>query len=137
TEGAATRSHRLQDSRTGLHGNIVEASVAQILVEELLLRIAGFGLELLHFGIDVAVADENVRPAIIVGIEKATAPTKVLGVTAKPSLKGGILEIGASNIVIERGSVAGEIGLDDVEIPVEIIVRGGDAHPGLRLAVGA
>ena len=42
-----------------------------------------------------------------------------------------------AEIVVERRRVAGEVGLDDIEIAVEIVVGGGDAHAGLRLAIGA
>ena len=39
--------------------------------------------------------------------------------------------------MIERGRVAREICLHEIEVAVEIVVGGGDSHAGLRLAVGA
>src|ERR1700683_2799199 len=39
--------------------------------------------------------------------------------------------------MIKRRRVAGEVGFHDVEIAVEIVVRGRNAHAGLRLAIGA
>src|SRR5260221_1971177 len=48
------------------------------LVEELALRVARFRLELLDFGIHVAVADENVGPAVVVHVKKTAAPAKIL-----------------------------------------------------------
>src|SRR6266481_711935 len=56
-EGAAARGDGDGDARAGVIGNVAKVSVAQILVEELALRVAGLGFELLDFGIDVAVAD--------------------------------------------------------------------------------
>ena len=50
--------------------------------------------------------------------------------------EGRIFEIGAALVVIERRRVSGEIRFDDVEIAVQIVVGGGDAHARLRLAVG-
>ena len=42
----------------------------------------------------------------------------------------------APMIVIERRRVAGEICFHDVEIAVEIVIGGGNAHARLRLAIG-
>ena len=58
-------------------------------------------------------------------------------VLAEAALKCGVLEISPAEIAIERRGVAGKIGLDEIEIAVEIVIGGGDSHPGLRLAVGA
>jgi len=136
-EGAAARGHGRGDAGAGVVGNVIEAAVAEIFVEQLALRIAGFGLELLDFGIDVAVADENVGPAVVVHVKKTAAPAEILRVLAEAGLIGGVLEIGAAEIVVERRGVAGKIGFDEIEIAVEIVIGGGDAHAGLGLAVGA
>src|SRR6185369_14377329 len=77
-KGAATRSDRRHDPRSGLWGNVVETAIAQVLVDELLLRVARFRLELFDFGIHVAIANQDVRPAIVVGIEKSAAPAQEL-----------------------------------------------------------
>src|SRR6266566_9546884 len=45
-EGGAARSNGNGDAGAGLAGNIGEAAVAEIFVEQLLLRVAGFGFEL-------------------------------------------------------------------------------------------
>src|SRR3989441_4273970 len=135
-EGAAARGDGNGDAGAGLGGDVGETAVAEIFVEQLLLRVAGFGFELLDFGIDVAVANENVGPAVVVHVEKAAAPAEILRVSAESSGESGVLEIGATEIAIERGRVAGEIRLDDVEIAVEVVIGGGDAHAGLGLAVG-
>src|SRR5216684_6417043 len=136
-EGAAARGHGHGDAGAGVVRNVGEAAVAEIFIEQLALRVAGFGLELLDFRVDVAVANENVGPAVVVEIEKAAAPAEILGVFAEAGLVGGIFEIGATEIAVERRSVAGEIGFDEIEIAIEIVIGGRDAHAGLGLAVGA
>src|SRR6266849_10913793 len=136
-EGAPARGDRRGDARPGVVGNIIEAPVAQILVKQLALRVAGFGLELLDFRIDVAVANENVGPAVVVHVEKPAAPAEILGVLPEAALVSGVLEIGAAEIVVKRGCVAGKICFDEIEIAVEIVIGGGDAHARLRLAIGA
>src|ERR1700727_1126658 len=106
----------------------------QIVVKQLALGIARFRLELLDFRIDVAVTNENVGPAVIVEIEEAATPAQILRVRAQPCSKGVVFETSSSQIVIERWSVAGEVGLDQVEVAVKIKVSGGDAHARRRLA---
>ena len=137
TEGAAARSGRGHDGGTRLLRDVIETAVAQILVQQFLLRVAGFGLELFDFGIHVAVANQNVGPAVIVGVEKSAAPAEELRVTSKAALKGGVFEHATADVVIERGGVAGKIRFYDVEISIEIVVGRGNAHAGLRFAVCA
>ena len=85
----------------------------------------------------MAVANQDVSPAVIVEVEKAAAPAKILRVLAKTALKRGVFEACPAEIAVERWSVASKIGFDEVEIAIEIIIGCGDAHAGLRLAVGA
>ena len=79
-EGAAAACGRIGDSRTNLERNIREVAVAEVAIEQLALTVSGFGFQLLDFGIDVAVADQNVGPAVVVVIEEAAAPAQKLGV---------------------------------------------------------
>src|SRR5437879_1113003 len=61
-------------------------AVAQSAVEDLALAVAGCRGRLGHLRVDVAVADENVGPAIVVEIEKADAPSQEAGVLAETGL---------------------------------------------------
>src|SRR5205807_2656945 len=81
--------------------------------------------------------DEDIRPTVVVHIKKTAAPAEVLRVLAEAALISGVLEIRAAKIVVERRRVAGEIRFDQIEIAVEIVIGGGNAHAGLWLAVGA
>ena len=101
-ESTAPRRHRRGDTRPGVEGNVVKAPVAQILVEQLALRVACFRFELLDFGIYMAVANQDVGPAVVVEVEKATAPAKILRVLAEAALKCGVLEISPAEIAIEK-----------------------------------
>src|SRR5207248_6966788 len=114
-----------------------EAAVAQVPVQQLALRITGFSFELLDLGIDMAVADQDVRPAVVIHVEESAAPAKILRVRSKAGGKGGVLETGIAEIAIERGRVAREIALHDVEIAVHVVIGRRDSHACLRLAVGA
>src|SRR5271157_1045947 len=136
-EGRAARRSRLGDARPRLQGNVGETAVVQILVQQFALGVSGFTFDLLDFGIDVAVADQNVGPAVVLHVEKTAAPAQKLGVRAQTRREGDVFETGPALVVIERRRVAGKVGFDDVKIAVEVIVGGGNAHAGLRLAIGA
>ena len=110
-------------------------AIVQVAVEQFALGIASLGFQLFDFGIDVAVADQDVGPAIVIEVEKAATPAQKLRVCAQSRGKGGVLKGAATEVVVERGRIAGEVCLDQVEIAIEIIVGGGDAHAGLWLAI--
>ena len=56
---------------------------------------------------------------------------------AESSGESRVFEISCAHIVIERGRVAGKIRFDDIEVAVEIKIRGGDSHACLWLAIWA
>src|SRR5438552_4127718 len=87
------------DARTSLQRNVLETPVAQIAIEQFALRISRLRLQLLDFGINVAIAKQNVGPTIVIHVEKSAAPAQVLRVGAKTRRKRGILKISASEIV--------------------------------------
>src|SRR5439155_19179090 len=134
-EGTSAGSNGLRDARSRLHRDIFEAAVSQVSIEQLALRISGFGFELLDFWIYMPVTDQDVWPAIVVHIKKSAAPAKVLRVRAEAGSKSCIFKIRAAEIVIKRRRVAREIGFDDIEIAIHVVVGGRDSHPGLRLAI--
>src|SRR5437762_8764657 len=136
SESAATGSDRLGDARSALHRDIFEAAVSQVSIEQLALRISGFGFELLDFWIYMPVTDQDVWPAIVVHIKKSAAPAKVLRVRAEAGGKSWIFKIRAAEVVIKRRRVAREISFNDIEIAVHIVVSRGDFHARLRLAIG-
>src|SRR6202162_2768339 len=112
-------------------------SVPQIAVEQFTLGITRFGFQLFDLGINVAVADQNIGPAIVVEIEEPATPSQKLRVRAQPRGERGILEVARALIVVERRGVAGEIGLDQIEVSIQIVIRRGNPHAGLRLSVRA
>ena len=83
------------------------------------------------------VANQNVRPAVIIHIEKTAAPSEILRVLAEPALKRGVLKVRPAKIVVQGGRVAREIRLHQIEIAIEIVIGSGNAHARLRLPVGA
>src|SRR5947199_10608939 len=136
SESAATGSDRLGDARSALHRDIFEAAVSQVSLEQLALRISGFGFELLDFWIYMPVTDQDVWPAIVVHIKKSAAPAKVLRVRAEAGGKSCIFKIRAAEVVIKRRRVAREISFNDIEIAVHLVCRLLLEKTNLRLAIG-
>src|SRR5215471_16205361 len=84
----------------------------------------------------MAVADQDVGPAVVVHVEKPASPPEILGMESQTGGESCVLEVGSALIVIERRRISCEICFYDVEVAIEIVVGCRDAHAGLRLAVG-
>ena len=123
-----------RDRRPGFRGHVLEAPVAQVPVEELRLPIGDVQLSTGQLRVDVAVGDEDIRPAVVVEVEEIDAEAEVLAVDAEPRLDARVDEAGAV-VAVQRGHLFGEVGPDDVEPAVGIVVADPDAHPGERHAV--
>src|SRR6185312_8202092 len=125
------------DSASGALGNIFETPVAHVAIENLALRVSRLGFQLLDLRINVPVTQQDVGPAVVIHIEETAAPAQVLGVQAESRGKSCVFEIRIPTVTVKRRSIAGEIGFDDVEVSVEVVVGGRNAHPGLWFSVRA
>ena len=85
--------------------------------------------------IDVAVSDENVRPTVVVIIEKASAPAQVFQVEAKFGVERPEAERPVALIAVEVRYVVFEVGLENIEPPIGVVVPGGYTHSGLLAPV--
>src|SRR5579872_1029912 len=81
-EGAASRGAGRGNSGASIQRDIFEMPVALIAIQQLSLGVAGFGAQLFDLGINMAIANQDVRPAVIIEVEKTTAPSKILRVHA-------------------------------------------------------
>ena len=115
--------------------DVLEPSVPQIAIHDLPLLVAGLGLETLDLRVDVAVDEEQVEPAVLVEIEEPDAPPEPPRVQADAARKRPVLAQPLPVVGVQRRRVAGEIGLEDVDGPVAIVITDRDAHAGLRFAV--
>ena len=116
-------------------GHVHEPAGAEIAVDDLALRIGRFRLQLVHLGIDVAVGEEDVEPAVVVEVDEPGAPAEPPRVEAEAAGERPVLAEAVPEVGVQRRRVAGEVGLDDVEGAVAIVVADADAHARLRLAV--
>src|SRR4029079_12770773 len=112
-----------------------ELRLPAVWLDDLPLLVAGFGLELPHFGVDVAVDEEEIEPSVVIEIDERGAPAEPARVHADARGKRAVVAQAAAAVLVERRRVAGEVRLEDVHRAVAIVVADGDAHARLRLAV--
>ena len=83
----------------------------------------------------MAVRDEQVFPSVIVEVQKGRPPFHILGVHRKTGRTCDVFEVAIPKVSIKRIRVAGEIGLEDVQISVAVVVGRRGAHARLLAAV--
>ena len=101
-DGEAARRFRHGDARAGGCGNVSERAVAIVVIENARLLVIAAEMLHVHFGIDVAVDEEQIGPAVVVKIEEHGAPAEILRVQAEAGGKGDIVEGAVAVAAIER-----------------------------------
>src|SRR5439155_18327408 len=86
-------------------------------------------------GIDMPVGQKDVQPTVVLNVHKAASPAQVARVLAQTGRQCGVDEIPISGARVKAGGVVREVGFEDVEPAVGVVVAGGSAHAGLFLAV--
>src|SRR5262249_38568228 len=118
-------------------GDVFKTPVAQVAVEHFALAVTNLPLQLIHLRIDVAVDQKNVQPAVILQIEETASPTEPTCVNANPRVEGHVIETVLAEIAVERGCVVREVGLENVEQPISVVIARGHAHSCLYSAIEA
>ena len=134
-DGQAAADPRDLQARAGAIRHVAEPRAQ---VEQQLVLLAE-GLAQLRVLVDVredvAVGEEQIEPAVEVGVEERRAPSHADERRAgEPALHARVLELPAVEIVIERVPIVGERREDEIHAPVAVVVAGVDAHAGLRAA---
>src|SRR5262249_14106549 len=115
--------------------NIQERSVADVPEELLLLSITAIRFQSVDGGIDVAINDQDVFPAVVIEIDEADAPTEKSCVDTQSRAVAHISEKALPVVLVKRRYVIGKVGLDDVKKSVVIEVGCGGAHASLLLSI--
>jgi hypothetical protein len=87
----------------------------------------------------VTIHLHNVGPAVVVEVDEPAAPRHIAVIDADSGrVERQLAEGPVAVVVVEIAGVVGEVGLEDIEPPVAIVV--GDTQtpmPGLLVAVGS
>ena len=115
--------------------DVLESSIAEILEEKFGLEIMQIGAHLIDLGIDMAIDDEDVLPAVVVEVDKGIAPADISARAAADA--GRADDIGKVHVAVV--AVKGRIFViemrdEDRHAPCVQIVAHGHAHVGLACA---
>src|SRR3981081_1340568 len=108
---------------TSVAGDIFELPVVLVPVKYFALPECAVEAVRIYLRINVTVGHEQVRPAVVVDVDKECAPTEKLGVGTEPRDIRYVGEGPVPVVVIERGSGVGKVGSDDVQPTVAVIVH--------------
>src|SRR4030088_3118700 len=90
-----------------------------------------------HLRIDVTIRNENVRPPVVVVVEKLRAKTEIwIADSTNPGRTGQVGELAIVIVVIEVVGIVGKIGLHNVGPAVAIVIGRVNAHASLFAPVG-
>src|SRR5258708_440214 len=74
----SARRRRRGDARSRRRRNIAESSIAVVVIKNAGLLIAATQMLAVHFGINMAVHQDEIGPAIVVKVEKHGSPAQIL-----------------------------------------------------------
>jgi len=137
TERASAAAVSSGDARTGDFDQLFERLIAEI-TENGAWGFVGILRKLtFNFRVNVPRNHEEIGITVVVEVEHAGAPANVAGLHGDASLTGDIIEIGLSVVVVENARVVGEMGFEEVQVAVEVIITDADAHASLLVAIVA
>ena len=101
-------------------------------VKQVPLPVAQAGGQLFELGVEVAIGDEDVEPAVVVAVEEGGAEAEERPHDAvEPGAGGGVGEEPAAVVAVEGVDVLREIGHEEVEVAVVVVVAAVHTHAGL------
>src|SRR5439155_14848094 len=89
----------------------------------------------LHCRIHAAGHNEHVRQTVVVQIDDARSPADESRLYADASANGEIIEVAFAIVAVQDVGVGGEMGFENIQVAVEIVVTNGDTHARLLHAV--
>src|ERR1035441_3598456 len=95
--------------------HVLKLAVAQVAIEILALCVGGVNLCSVYLGINMAVGNQNVEPAIVIDVHEAHTPAHQSGIDSKPGLVCPIIEGAVPEILIQGVGITCEVGLGNVQ----------------------
>src|SRR5579871_5013353 len=80
---------------------------------------------------------QNIGPAIIVEVKESTTPTQQSRMGCQPCRLGIVLKQALAMIAIKIWKIVGEVGLENIQQPVAVVVPSGSAHSRLVSTITA
>src|SRR5215468_1174105 len=83
----------------------------------------------------MAVRQNQIGPAIIVIVKEHDTPAQKLGIGSNSRSVGHVRKRAIPVIVIESRRVIGKVGLEDVQLPIPVVIRNRCAHASLLTSI--
>src|SRR5215471_1147935 len=88
-----------------------------------------------NLGINVAIDGQDIRPPIVIHVDECRSPTEKTGVKPQARIIDGRGESSVTVVAIEGRAVIGEIGLENIGMPIVVVIPDGGAHPRLLTSI--
>ena len=131
---ATPRVHR-RDSRSSFRGNIIKRPISVVVIQNAWLWIRAPQVLLVHFRVDVPIHNQQIGPAIVVEIQKASPPSQILSVQAQPRRERHVVKCPIPVVPVKRGGVIRKVGLEYIEPSIPIEVCHANAHSRLLASI--
>src|ERR1035438_1412661 len=135
SEGATAARVERRDSRSQLFGYVLKLPISEVAIDDACFPERLTYVLLINGRVNVAVYLQDVRPAIVVVIKETASPLDSLGIEFHAGLKCHFCVGSVAIVVVEVRRIVCEIGLEDIEPAVAVVIRHTHAHAGLLDAV--
>src|SRR5438034_4419816 len=135
SEGATAAAMRGGNARAGFADQLFKYALPQVSENRARSLVRVLGELLLDLRVNMAGRHEQVRIAVVIQINNPRAPTHVTRLDPQARGRGGVLKVRLSIVTIKNVPIIGEVRLEDIEVPIQIIIAHCDAHARLRQAV--
>src|SRR5579883_864428 len=134
-ESDATARVRLGDARPGLLQQFFELAGAEIAKDHARRLVRDLGQLVLDFRIDHAGGVEQIGQAVVIQVHNAGAPADEPRLDAQPGAARHIQKHALAVVAVEHGQIVLEVGLENVEVTVGVVVADAQPHARLQFAV--
>ena len=134
-EGRAATGETLADAGAELGGDVLEFSIAEVFVDEAWVLEAFAEVVAIDFGVDVPVELDEVGPSVVVVVDESATPGDVAIVDADAGGEGDVGVCSVAVVVVEVAGVVDEVGFEDIEPAIAVVVGDGDAHACLLVSI--
>src|ERR1017187_5092994 len=124
---------RCRNARAGV-GNLFKAAIAQVPEENSRGPVRILWKFLFDLRIHTSGYKEDVRQAIVIEVDDASAPTGEENFDAEFCLQSLIVEIAGAIVLVQHLCIFGKVGLENIQMAVQIVVADTDSHPRLFLS---
>src|ERR1022692_2790021 len=124
---------RCRNARAGV-GNLFKAAIAQVPEENSRGPVRILWKFLFDLRIHTSGYKEDVRQAIVIEVDDASAPTGEANFDAEFCLQSLIVEIAGAIVLVQHLCIFGKVGLENIQMAVQIVVADTDSHARLFLS---